>query len=221
MTGANIASVTFFANGQQLGMGLAAPFEIFHSFSTGNYSLTATVLDSQGNVCTPTPVTLSDTDLSGPNALVGETSVGPTGDGDLPGVAEAIRYQGLSSGTANRVFLYLDSNSSCVPAVVGIYSDSGPNGAGNLLAQTSITAPVPSAWNVASIASVTITVNHAYWIALLCPAGSGTVYYRRTTVSPLTPDYGYGGNSLSTLPTSWINGADYSDTSVPDVFFAP
>ena len=140
-------------------------------------------------------------DRGGGSVLVGDNNLGIYGDTDAPGSAEAVRFTATSSGTAGKVFMYIDSGSISVPVVVGVYSDVAGS-AGSLLSAVTFNAPVPGTWNVGTTSPLTITQGTPYWIALLCPSGTGTLHYRRDSTAS-TPDFSEFSTSLSALPATW------------------
>ena len=110
--------------------------------------------------------------------LVGATSIGASLDNNMSGMAEAFLNTATTSGTANKLFVYVDSTSAASQIVVGIYSNAADDTPGSLLAQATITTHTKGAWNSVTIPATTITAGTKYWIAVLGPAGGGTIQFR-------------------------------------------
>jgi hypothetical protein len=93
--------------------------------------------------------------------------------------------------------------------VIGIYADSGSGHPGTLLAQRTVPGgPTNGTWNTVLLPSVPVVAGTRYWIAILSPAGSGSLRFRDfccgsggpqpTEVSQQT--------NLAVLPQSWTSG---------------
>ncbi len=142
--------------------------------------------------------------------LVGDQAIEVQVDSNAAGMAEAAQYAAVASGTASNLFVYIDASNSASSAVVGLYTNSGSNNPGTLLAQGTIPSLVSGAWNAATISPVSITAGTTYWIALLGPAGGGIIKFRdvqtggRTQVSAQT--------TLTSLPGAWSPGTSYSNS---------
>jgi Concanavalin A-like lectin/glucanases superfamily/Domain of unknown function (DUF1929)/Bacterial Ig domain/Kelch motif len=145
-----------------------------------------------------------------PTLLVGDQKIEAGADSNLAGFGEAFQYTATTTGTANAVYLYVDTGNTASQVTVGLYADNGANKPGTLLAQGTISAPKAGAWNSTTISSTPISAGAKYWIALLGPNASGTVKFR---------DVGSGGPSimssqttLSALPSAWSSGASYANS---------
>lgn len=151
-------------------------------------------------VATPEPTGV----LLGTGALQGGTDSNPAG------MAEAFLTTAAVSGSADTLRLWIEGTSTATRVVAGIYSDAGGR-PGALLASGTLSSPVAGAWNPITIPAVTVTAGAAYWVALLTPAGSGTLIFR---------DVASGGGltvttsqtSLTTLPTTWTTGSTYANS---------
>ena len=140
---------------------------------------------------------------------LGETDFGPAVNFNPGGLAEAFSTKALSSGTLGSLSVYVDRSSNATAMVIGIYADNGSNRPGTLLAQrTVVGGPDEGAWNTVLLPSVTVVAGTRYWIAILSPAGSGSLRFR---------DFCCGSNgakptevsqqtNLTTLPQTWTSG---------------
>lgn len=142
--------------------------------------------------------------------LVGTTSVGTYQDYNPEGMAEAFQYTASASGTANQVYIYIDSTSAATQVIVGLYTNTGSNNPGNLLTQVTIANPVKGTWNSAILPVAGITTGTKYWIAVLGPVGSGVVRFR--DVSSGTQAQTSAQNNLSSLPATWSPGTNYTNS---------
>jgi len=168
----------------------------------GTATPTATATRTPTAVATSTPGTTT-------NLLVGDAQVEATHDSDSPGQAEAFQYTAAASGTANRLYLYVDASNTASSLLVGLYSDR-QGSPGRLLTRGKITAPTNGAWNTATVRSVRLTAGQRYWIAVLGPAGGGAPQFRDVSV---------GGESqtsrqtnLTSLPSTWSPGASWNSS---------
>jgi hypothetical protein len=67
-----------------------------------------------------------------------------------------------------------------------------------------VTSPTSGAWSSIAIPPTSITAGSKYWIAVLGPAGGGTVQFRDTAAGAKSQTSGQA--SLSTLPATWSPG---------------
>jgi hypothetical protein len=142
--------------------------------------------------------------------LVGVTATETNRDNNPAGMAEAFLNTATTSGTANKLFIFLDGTNTATQVVVGIYTNAAGDNPGTLLAQGTIASPTNGAWNSVTIPTTPIAAGTKYWIAVLGPAGGGTVQFR---------DGDSGGSAkvsaqttLTTLPSTWTNGFDYPNS---------
>jgi hypothetical protein len=141
---------------------------------------------------------------------VGNQTVQTNRDNNPSGMAEAFQYTATASGTASQLNVYLDSTNAATSVVVGLYTNAS-NAPASLLAQATLTNPVNGGWNSVAIPPTTITAGTSYWIAVLGPAGGGTIQFR---------DRASGGgraqvssqSNLTTLPATWSPGANYNNS---------
>src|SRR5579859_5991422 len=150
----------------------------------------AACLDSAGAAIRDTPI-------------LGDPTIEASSGFSAPGQAEAFRATASQTAQVSTVNVYVDSGSAAITLRAGIYTDAGGH-PGSLLGQGSVAAKA-GAWNAVSLASpVSLTVGPAYWIAILGPAGGGSLGIR---------DARAGGTiersaetSLNSLPGSWTTG---------------
>lgn len=154
-----------------------------------------------------TPVETGPID-TGPPHLFGDTDVESTQDNVMTNDPDGYRYQAIAGGTAQTVWVYVDSQTSGASFDIGIYDDDStttPAQPKGLLAFATFSSP-SSGWVQQSLnQSITITQGSFYWIVL--HPTSGTLYYRNA---------GSGGGGLenvsantATLPATWssVNNA--------------
>jgi hypothetical protein len=144
---------------------------------------------------------------SAPVTLIGDTAILSKGDNNPAGMAEAFQYVATTSGTADRIHVYVDGNNTANTVVVGLYANTRDDNPGILLTQTTMTNPTNGAWNEVPVPPTNITAGGKYWIAVLGPIGGGTFQFRDTET---------GGkaqislqSNLSILPANWSPGSNY------------
>lgn len=143
--------------------------------------------------------------------LAGAIDLQANADSDPPGTAEAFPFVAGASGTAGRIGLYLDTANTAGHVLLGLYDDAG-GAPGRLLAHGTLTGHAASEgqWHEAALSKApALTAGQTYWVAVLSPAGSGTVAFRDTASG--------GGNvasaatNLSALPRVWVSGATFNN----------
>jgi hypothetical protein len=139
---------------------------------------------------------------------VGDGGIKSSRDSNAAGTAEAFLYTAATSGTATRLFVYLDSTSTAGQVVVGLYSNAAGDVPGTLLGQAAIASPAKGAWNAVDIAPVGIAAGTKYWIAVLNPPGSGTIQFRDTASGGKAQSSAQ--TSLTALPTTWSPGQNWT-----------
>ena len=204
-----VASVQFQLDGANLGSPITtAPYN--YSWDTakttnGSHTLTAIAKDGAGNTTTSGPVSVTVNNIT----LIGDTTIETTIDNDSAGQAEAFEYTALASGGGSKFNVYLDPNNGAAQVVVGIYTDNGSDNPGSLLAQATITAPVAGAWNTIALPSATITSGTKYWLAILSPSGSGSVWFRDHPSGSIA-SRSSSQATLTSLPATWTTGPLWS-----------
>ena len=146
---------------------------------------------------------------AGAATLAGSPAVQAGADSNTAGRAEAFSAVAGASGQVTSLSVYVDASATATRALVGLYASAGSH-AGALLTQGTITAPKGGAWNTVTVPAASVTAGTTYWIALLGPAGAGTLAFR---------DKGSGGSpcetssqgSLAALPATWSAGTSYRD----------
>ena len=145
--------------------------------------------------------------------LLGNADVERYTDYNPPGLAEAFPETVANSGQLSSLDLYAASASTASQAVIGVYSDRhGQPGA--LQAKTTIGSLVAGSWNDVQIPTVSVSAGEHLWIAILGPAGGGTIRFR--------DDDGGGGpgsitsaqGKLTTLPATWSSGTRWPTTNL-------
>jgi hypothetical protein len=171
------------------------------------YHFRADSHDAQNDLAQSTDQTFT-TAGAAPVTLVGDTATEGNVDFNGAGQAEAFQYTATASGSANKVFVYVDAGNTASSIVVGIYTNSGTN-PGTLLGQATLTNPTNGAWNSVVIPSVSITSGTKYWIAVLGPVGAGQLTFR--DVAAGGPTQNSSQTNLTTLPATWSPGPAWSN----------
>jgi hypothetical protein len=180
------------------------------TFPIGTTTVNCTARDPFGNATSGSfSVTVNQPPAS--TGLVGDQTLEPSPDTIPGGTAEAFPYTASSSGPITRLHVYLDAGTTVTQAWVGIYTETSGR-PGTLLGQAQIPIPLAGAWNVVSIPSATITSGTRYWLALLNPRvpSAGTLKYRTNF---RTASQTAQSRSLTTLPSTWTPGTNYTDGS--------
>ena len=153
--------------------------------------------------------------------LVGTQKIQASLDSDNSETAEAFPVWATSSGQINSLSLYLDRSSTAATVWVGLYSSYAGHPL-RLLSQAAIPQPVPGQWNPVSIPAVQVRNGREYWVALL--GLNGQIEFRDTYCYNAyggTSRHGqYGGSeksrqaNLTSLPTTWWTGSQYSTCAI-------
>jgi hypothetical protein len=144
--------------------------------------------------------------------LVGDPVIEIGGDSDSAGRAEAFQYIAGATGTARNAVVYVDSANTATTVTLGLFTNSGTNTPGTLLAQASINNPQSAAWNTVPIAPTGITSGTKYWLAILSPSGGGTVRFRDKTSGNLSQHSAESG--LIAMPAVWSSGQTWPSSSM-------
>jgi hypothetical protein len=163
-------------------------------------------IDAQGNPAVSGDASFTTTS-NAPVVLVGDKNIEGQQDYNPAGVAEAFQYTATASGTAAKLYVYLDATNLATKVVVGVYTNTASNTPGTLLGQATITTPQKDTWNNVTLPAISLISGQKYWIAVLGPSGSGTPKFR---------DVASGGkaqvsaqSNLTSLPATWSSGATY------------
>jgi Bacterial Ig domain/Purple acid Phosphatase, N-terminal domain len=134
--------------------------------------------------------------------LLGNSSVDERATTIPSGQAYAFQYAAVSTGLATQVRLYVDAGTTTPALSVAVYTDeAGQPGAP--LAQGNLQRPIAGMWNSIGLPATGLTKGATYWIALLNPAGPGTLAVRG--------DSGSGASrlalqpALATFPVTWLS----------------
>jgi hypothetical protein len=142
----------------------------------------------------------------------GAELVQPRVDFNPAGAAEAFEIT-ATGDTLSRINLYVDPASTATSLVAGVYAD-GEGGPGQLLAQGSTPlAQGGGEWNTVHVPRTAVTPGETYWIAIVTPAGGGTIKFRDrccggrgTSRSVMSQAAG-----LAALPATWSSGRQFTD----------
>jgi hypothetical protein len=138
-------------------------------------------------------------------ATVGTTAVYAPATSNAKGTAQIYRFPAQSSGTVDRLSVYLDGGSTASAVELGLYTRSASTAA-TRRAQCVIARPKADAWNRCSITAYAVTAGTRYWLALLQPAGSsGQLQYREAQVANGPTTYASRSRHLASLPASWTS----------------
>ena len=135
--------------------------------------------------------------------LIGDQTVQPDHLALPAGQAVIYQYIAGQSGKASLIRLYVDAGSTAPVVPVALYADLDGL-PGKILAQGSAPGLV-SGWVDVNIPPVPVLASTRYWIGVLAPLGSGTVYLRQAPIgaaSLVTTQ-----TTLAALPASWAAGA--------------
>jgi Ca2+-binding RTX toxin-like protein len=157
-----------------------------------------------------------------PVVLVGETTLQRGIDQNVAGLAEAFSFVAAQTGTATEIQFYDDASSTASKVVVGLYADNGSGSPGSLLAQATRTALAGGAWNTVQISGAGLTAHVRYWLALLTPAGSGTLRFRDNCCGfkGSAPSQNSAQSKLSQLPVTWAKGKVWPTDGPASLFAA-
>ena len=95
--------------------------------------------------------------------------------------------------------------------VAGLYTDKGGT-PGSLLAQGQLASPA-AGWNSVTLPAVNVIGGNVYWIAVLGPAGSGTLAFRDSGSNAIRSEESSQTN-LTTLPATWETGKVWASSPV-------
>jgi Ca2+-binding RTX toxin-like protein len=157
-----------------------------------------------------------------PVVLIGETTLQRGIDQNVAGLAEAFSFVAAQTGTATEIQFYDDASSTASKVVVGLYADNGSGSPGSLLAQATRTALAGGAWNTVQISGAGLTAHVRYWLALLTPAGSGTLRFRDNCCGfkGPAPSQNSAQSNLSQLPATWAKGKVWPTDGPASLFAA-
>jgi Domain of unknown function (DUF1929)/Bacterial Ig domain/Glyoxal oxidase N-terminus/Viral BACON domain len=199
------------AAGNRIGQTAATSFTDT-GLAAGTYYYLVAAEDAAGNTSQPSNQASATISQQAPNTfLVGDQTIEARTDSNVAGVTEAFRTVAAAAGTLSAINVFVDSTSSATKLTAGIYADNGGH-PGSLLAQGTLASPSAGNWNAVSVPAVAITSGATYWIALLGPAGSGTLKFRERGGAGTAEVSGATG--LATLAQTWTNGSQFNDGPV-------
>ncbi len=144
--------------------------------------------------------------LAGDPVLFGDQSVESNLDSVGSGTAASFPFSNSTTGSAQSVTVYIDSNSRAPSLLVGVYASNGAN-PGSLIASGSLAAPQGGAWNTIAIPSTNVSAGQVYWVAVL--ASGGTLDFRDRSGGPCVARLTHG-KKLKSLPGTWASGGSTS-----------
>lgn len=134
---------------------------------------------------------------SNPAVLVGSSDVNGIQDTIPPSSIDSYGYAAAASGSAQCVWLYLDTPLTTGAVQIGVYSPRADGGPQALLAQASVT--VKSGWTSGVLDKpVPIVKDDVYWLALL--SAGGTMVVRVVSSCPPPAIRRYTTSSVTGLP---------------------
>jgi hypothetical protein len=220
-----VSGVQFLLDGAALGAeDTAAPYTVSWNTTTatnGAHQLTARARDAAGNTTTSAivGVTVNNTVAPPPppppppatgTFLLGDQTVEPSVDFNPAGMAEAFRAPASVAGTVTALRVFVDAGSTATSLVAGLYSDAGGH-PGTLLAQGTLGTLTNGALNTVPVPATPVTAGTTYWIAILGPAGSGTLRFRDRCCGGGQPAETSSQTTLTSLPAAWSTGSVFSD----------
>ena len=178
--------------------------------AAGTYYYLVAAEDAAGNISgSSNQASATVSPPSQPVYLVGDQTIEARGDFNAAGLAEAFKTTAAATGTVTKISVFVDSTSTATTLEAGVYADTAGH-PGVLLSQGSLNAPAAGAWNDVQVPSAQVAAGTTYWIALLGPAGAGTLRFRT---------HGVGGSAgetsaqatLTSLPATWSTGSPNTD----------
>ena len=142
--------------------------------------------------------------------LLGTQNIIANRDFNSAGIAEAFQTTAVAGGSLSQISIYVDSGSSALNVLAGVYSDTA-GAPGTLLTTGAITSPVAGAWNAISVPAATIASGGKYWIAVL---GTGGTLRFRDQSSGTCLSQLHRTTGLNTLPATWTAGSVFHDCPV-------
>jgi uncharacterized protein DUF4082/Big-like domain-containing protein len=210
-----VTSVQFKVDGADVGSAVTtAPYSASWDTTTataGVHVLTAVARDAAGNTTTSAAVIVTVANSPPPPGatVLGDQKIEATHDSNAAGQAEAFRAVASASGAVTSLALFVDASSTATSVRAGLYSDAAGH-PGILLTSGTKDSPVAGTWNQIDLQPTDVVGGQVYWIAVLAPAGAGTLQFR---------DRGPGGEStetsaettLGSLSSTWHTGTGYGD----------
>jgi outer membrane protein assembly factor BamB len=177
--------------------------------SPGSYTGTITVTPNSGAAqMVNVTLTVNPQNLT---TLLGDGNVENTADDDSAGQAEAFSTTASASGSLTQLRVYVAQGTAPGNLIAGLYSASAGRPA-QLLTQGTLNHPAAGTWNTIIVPATAVTSGTSYWIAILSPAGSGTLNFRDRAGGGTS--YTSSSANLTTLPGSWANGAAWSNSNL-------
>ena len=167
------------------------------------YYFAAVSTDAVGNETTSSTFTFTTL----PAAVVGDANVETSLDSNPAGTAQAFPYTAASTGSINKLFIYLDATNTASTVSVGVYDAVGGHPK-TLLTAGSIANPSNGAWNSVAVPSVNLTSGIQYWLVVLTPPGSGTINFRDKAGTGSSETSSLA--NLSALPALWSTGQTWT-----------
>ncbi len=168
-----------------------------------------TVISTSVHVLCVLALTTAAPQVQGQAVIIGSQQLQAVSDGNAAGQAEAFKTSASGSGTVVSLTIYVDAGSGSSKLVAGLYTDSAGK-PGTLLTQGTLNAPSAGAWNAITVPTVQVTAGANYWIAILSPAGSGSIKFRDKSGG--TRSETSASKTLTTLPAVWATGAVFADS---------
>jgi Ca2+-binding RTX toxin-like protein len=227
-----VSGVQMLLDGNPLGAeDTSAPYSVAWNTTTaanGAHQLRARARDGAGNTTTSdiVSVTVNNTVASPPpppppppagTTLFGSETVLPSADSNVAGSGEAFRITATASGALTTLRVWVDTPSAATKLVAGLYTNSATGHPGTLLTQGTLNAPTKGAWNSVTVPTASLTSGTVYWIALLSPAGSGTLAFRDRCCGGGSASETTQQTNLTTLAATWTTGTVFSDGPVSSV----
>ena len=157
-------------------------------------------------------LTITETHTQSSLVLLGNQTIESNIDNNSAGRAEAFSYTATASGTASKLYVYVDGNNATTKLTLGLYTNSARNNPSTLLAQATLSNPVKGAWNSTAFPAATVKAGQKYWIAILSPYGTGRAWFRDRTSGGISQ--GSRWTNLTSLPAIWSPGTNSATPSL-------
>jgi hypothetical protein len=148
--------------------------------------------------------------------LFGAETILPSADNNVAGSAEAFRITASASGSLTTLRVFVDAPSAATTLIAGLYTDNAGH-PGTLLTQGTLNNPTNDQWNNVTVPAASLTAGTVYWVALLSPAGSGTLAFRDRCCGGADPSETSQEGNLTSLPAAWTTGTVFHDGPVASV----
>jgi hypothetical protein len=108
--------------------------------------------------------------------------------------------------------IFVDAGNTATTLRAGLYAHNATtNRPGALLASGSLTGLTTGQFNTVPVSAANVTAGTTYWIAILGPAGGGTLRFRDRAAVGAANSVVSSATTLTALPATWSSGAAFTD----------